>query len=178
MRDLEILNKFRNVFEKEEFGTRLMEASEEMPLSCLIVELGPDTKERERFCSVTAFEQELGQSLEKEAEGAPLLNVIFEAELPFEVKPAFAKELGSLLHFINRQLPLPGFELDEVENLIYYRYSLFAAESGIDARALMSILGLMLLFLDLYTHPVEQVASGAKSFNELMEEVVAISEEL
>ena len=133
--------------------------------------LGPDEKERERTLKLSPRLQETGEALTKNPSPA-IISLEFLHELPFSVKEEAAKDVASLLHFINNDLYLPGFHLNEAEGKVSFRHFNYSGIHGIDKKLLIGVTGLILLYLDLYSNIIEDVATGKRSFNEVLEEIV------
>lgn len=144
----------------------------------LLVSLGADYKKRDRLVEITVLEQELLEGLET---AVPIedryYRIKFFSYLPFDVKPSTLGQVGPLLHFLNQLIDLPGFELHELENRVAFRYVLMTKGSGVDAKLIASLIGIIMFTLDLFGGNIEQVASGASTFNELLEEVFAKQEQ-
>ena len=67
---------------------------------------------------------------------------------------------------------MPGLELDEVNNEIRFRYVTFGKMSQPDYMGMSTIVGMILLFVELFSDSLEQVVLGKASTNELLEKAL------
>ena len=146
-----------------------LEPSNRHPGGRVLVFFPSDHKQRDRSLEITSRQQILGGK----EEDIPYHRIQFEAPLPFTVKEQCSQEIASFLFFLNRQLELPGFELDEGNGYILYRYVLLTPENDIKLIVLKGIIGSILLILDLFGEGIEKVAAGETTFNEILEKILA-----
>lgn len=165
----DLLQKMHAWLTEESFSNQISEKEDIFPFIMLL--LGPDQKERVRSLQLTPRFQETLETL-KSDKGPQIVSLEFSSELPFPVKEEAAKDSASLLHFININLYMPGFILNEADGKIIFRHINYSLDSGIDKKILIGVVGLILLYLDLYGLSIEEVSSGKKSFNEVLEDVV------
>jgi len=156
-----MIQAIHNWLKEEHFPNKIGEAKE-MP-DFLIALLG-----KERTLKITLRNEMTGDVFKTEK--TPLYSLEFSAAFPFSVHVGAMKEVASLLHFINGELYMPGFHLDEAEGKILFRHFNFSV--SIDKTLVIGITGLILLYMDLYGNVIEEVASGKKTFNQIIEEVV------
>lgn len=157
---------------REEYFQNSLYKEETTPLF-LIADLGKDPQGRNRFLRILPLFQKSLNILQKAPnELGPLVALDFSSELPFLCKPEATKDLTSLLFFINKEIQLSGFSFDEAEGKIQFRHINYCPEKGIDHRLTIGLTGLILLYIDLYSQAIEEIASGKKTFNETMEELV------
>lgn len=129
----------------------------------LLVHLGIDTHERERILEITVQEQVLPNQ-----ESNQYTRIQFQVLLPFKVIPSTANELAAAVAFINSIIEMPGFEYREIDNAASYRY-VYLAHGVPESTLLLSIVGLILINIDLYSEPLESVATGKTTLYELLE---------
>lgn len=178
MNNLTILQALAKIADEETFPSKVYESTPEHPKPFLLIDLGKDTQGRQRIYKVEAKVQEFGEKLLEKSEEENLAFILeFECELPIKLKEHALFDVSSLLHFINRTIALPGFQFDEVEEKAYFRHVLFTTKKGMEKRIITSILGLSLLFIDLYTNPIELVGSGQKTFIDILEEMIRVGKE-
>lgn len=170
MKEIDYLRRFQKYLDSSDLDSSVIEGSDETPHDRLLIYGGQDYKRRERIIEVTSQIQQLGQDIQTE-----YVRVQFQVTLPFKVAELAARDASSLLLFLNKLMELPGWEFNELEDQINYRYVLVSKADGIDETLFSGLIGLILLICQLFTEVVEQVASGKKSFNELMEEVLKIA---
>jgi hypothetical protein len=168
-----ILQQIQKDLLAERYDCTLELANEKIPNDQLIVFIGNDASDREKILLITAVEQIMQGEESKAPE--PYYLVHFHVVLSFAVAPLAASQTGSTLLFINRLLELPGFELSEIEEKVNYRYVLFMHGAHVDKLLLFSIIGNIMMTLDLFGSIIESVAIGQKTFNDLLEEMLTVT---
>lgn len=151
-----------------------LEPSKRYPEGRLLVFLAGDHKQRERSLEVTTQKQVLGSR----KEDIPFRRVQFETALPFNFSVSASQDVAAFLHFLNRQLELPGFEMDEGNRLILYRYVLLSSEDQLHTDLLKGIIGSITLLLDLFGEAIEKTAVGETTFNEILEKILETADAL
>lgn len=163
------LKQFETILHEENFDCSIATLSGKEKL---LIFLGHDTSDREKICEITCDIQALPTK-----ESMSYAKVQFLTLLPFSPKPHTINELNSCIQFLNGMLELPGFEYHEVENKILFRHIQFA-EHAPDKTMLLSILGLILINLDMFSQTLEYVASGKATFYEILKDAVQISKNI
>lgn len=143
----------------------------------IVANFGKDPQGRNRFLRIVPLFQESLNALRKDQDKmGSIVSTEFSSELPFSFKPEMAKDVASLLHFINNEIQLPGFSLDEAGGKIVFRHLNYCPEKGMDHRLMIGLVGLILLYIDLYSQSIEEIASGKKTFIGAMEELVTAAQ--
>lgn len=173
-----ILKNMQAVLDQANFTCSIFPASESSPLEQLVVFAGLDQKEREKVIEIVAREQQFDPNMLKEQLNDHYYRIQFTAKLPFEVEPLALNQTGSVILFLNQLMDWPGFELNELTNQVSYRYNWLMKESALDSRLLMTIVGSILLNLDMFSDTIEQIASGHSTFNELLESIVKFGQHI
>lgn len=176
MNEMEFLETIETMLKKEQFDCSLEPDVKAPPFGRVLVFLGNDTLEREKILEITAQNQDLGESLKEPPSPPAYTRIQFEVPLPFDIKEHTANEVASLLAFLNRMLELPGFELDEVNSKIYYRYVHLTPHKGIDKTLITGIVGVIIMLLGMFSDTIEQVSEGKRSFNDLLEQMLQLAE--
>ena len=96
----------------------------------------------------------------------------FSVEYPFTYVPIKSSDLARFIAFINRFSDLPGFELDEVDQTILFRHVYIGIENNVNALFFTSIIGLILMIMDLNAKNIELIASGERSFDSMITEIL------
>jgi hypothetical protein len=162
---------------KANLDASLEAKSQALPYDRLLVFLGADYKNRERILEITSQDQQLNQNLaDSSAIKDSYYRIQFHIPLAFKVQDLAIGQVSSLLLFLNQMLDFPGLELNELENQVSYRYILLAKDKGIDELLINSLIGIVLLILDLFTETIEYLAQGKSTFNELLEEIIKIAD--
>lgn len=170
-----MLQEIQNQLEQAHVNCAYYSATTEVPFERILVLLGQDDQQREQIVEMTAQEQHLHLAENVQTENS-FYRIQFQLLLPFKVEDTALPQMASLILFINRLLDFPGLELDELDNQIYYRYVWLAKKHEVDVSIILSILGIILLVLQLFTPAIESIANGTSTFNELLEELIQLSE--
>ena len=156
----------------------------------ILVFLGADADNREQFLEISAQEQILspesnpsmdstGSSGSSGSSGSlgrsAYYRVQFQYMFPFKVDDLPLTQVGTFIHFLNRLIDLPGFELDELENQTYYRYVWLTKEDAVDFIILNGIINMIGLSLIFFSQNLERLGTGKTSLNELLKEVIDIT---
>ena len=178
MNEMEILKSLEKMYKEEEMDCSIEPDLKSPPFGRLFLYLGEDSLSRERILEITAQAQDLGESLKTPPQEPRFARVQFEVALPFEVKETASADTASLLAFLNRMLELPGYEFDEVNGKVYYRYVLLTEQSKLDKSLIMGITGVIRFLLELFTDSIERIAEEKNTFNELLEQMLERVEEM
>ncbi len=173
MNETDLLKKISNAAEKAELQASLFAANEEIPYDYLTLFLGNDDQNRAKTIEITTQKQIIDPTKESK-----LFRVQFSSKFPFDIAENSSNQTASLIVFLNRFLELPGFEMSEIDDHIFYRYVLLVNEPGFDEELILSIIGNILMILNLYSHALENVSSGKLSYNELLEQALKVSKQV
>ncbi len=171
-----VLESVKKILEKEEFDCALASATEQIPFDRLLVFLGLDPKERERFLEIIASQQPVSPEFMLPKAASLPLRIQFRVQLPLKVQNLALNQVASLLLFLNQFIDVPGFELNELEGQVLYRYVWIIHPSAIDATLLLSVIGSIMLNLGMFSDTIESLADGKVSFNDLLSQIIKIAE--
>lgn len=171
-----ILNLIKEILEKEDFECTLAQATEQIPLDRLLVFLGLSAKKQERMLEIIASQQQVSPEFTLPKTTALPYRLQFRIQLPFKVQDKALSQVASLLLFLNQFIDLPGFELNELEGQVLYRYVWIIEPSSISSTLIMSIIGATMLNLGLFAETIESLADGKMSFNDLLSQIINIAE--
>ncbi|WP_154017855.1 hypothetical protein [Candidatus Protochlamydia phocaeensis] len=144
----------------------------------LLVFLGFDYKQRERIVEIIAREQQFDQAFKKTAAPDHYFLIQFQIQLPFEVQELASNQVASLILFLNQLLDWPGFELNELNNRVSYRYVWLIKQTALDEYLITNIIGNLMLCLDMFTETIEHIATSQATFNELLEQILQFSSQI
>jgi hypothetical protein len=166
MAEKRFLKDLKEILHKAQLDCSLEEATDQLPIR-LLVYLGTDAKERERILEITSEQQDFtGEG------GSKYYRVQFQLLFPFKFIDNRVSQIASLICFTNRMIELPGLEMSEIDNSLFYRYTLLTIDHGLDKTLLAGIIGNIMLIADLLSDTLEGVGSGKTDFNSLLEELV------
>lgn len=171
-----VLENIKSILEKEEFTCSISSATAEIPVERLTVFLGLDVKKRERILEIMALQQQALPEFSSPKKDTLPYRLHFRVPLPFKIKDLNMNQVASLLLFLNQFIDLPGFELDELNGQVIYRYVWIIKPDVIDAPLIMSIMGSVLLNLSLFSETIESLASGEMTFTELLAQIIQLIE--
>lgn len=80
--------------------------------------------------------------------------------LPYQITPKHLNDTSRLLHMLNKDLDLPGFNLDEDENLIFYRLVMPCIDKKLNTKILIAYINSIRLVCDSFSQAIGLVASG------------------
>lgn len=171
-----VLQRIQKILEAEEFTCSLFSANEQVPLDRLLVFLGLDSKKRERMLEVIGIQPPINPEYALPQATSLPFRIQFRIEIPFTIQDTSLNQVASLLLFINQFIDLPGFELDELNGKVIYRYVWLINSEAINATVIMSIMGAIMLNLSLFSETIESLAEGKMSFNDLLSQIVQMAD--
>jgi hypothetical protein len=157
------LNEIKSILDKEGIYSRVVLFSDGSDLSHIEIPLDEDSLEREQ--SLIIHYQ--SQIIDPKAESL-FCRIQFSVELPFTYHNLAIADTARLILFLNRFSDLPGFEMDEIDQKIIYRHVYLGREEKVDSMYLTSMIGLIMMFIDINSTNIENVASGDKSFESVI----------
>lgn len=87
---------------------------------------------------------------------------------PNQEKQAVIADIARLLHLLNKELDLPGFGLDELAGVVFYRLMLPTPKKKIDEDLLLAFLKTVEHVCRMFATPIEAVSSGQMTLNEVL----------
>lgn len=179
MNEHEFLVQFQSILRDEEYDCALVDATDVVPYERLLVFLGLDEKDRERILEVTILKQELMKGMELTKSIEPdFFRIQFQIGFPFSALPETSNQITSFVCYLNRMIELPGFELNEIDLKLFYRYVLLYGEEKFNKKMFISIVGMIMLTLELFSHSLEKIAVGEMTFNALLEQIISLGEKI
>lgn len=143
--------------------------SEDSPFrNSLLVFLAIDQKKRERILEISADKAPLQPDTMVPQEDELPYSIRFVVKFPFKIEGIALNQVSNLLHFINQSIALPGFELNELEGAVLYRYVWITDDSSIHKMTLMTIISSIMINLALFSETIESLSDGKLSFNDFL----------
>ncbi len=167
-----ILNRLQELLEKEEFECSFIPGTKDLPFDRLVVFLSFDDQERERILEIVAHEQQVSPEFTLPSAVTLPYRLQFRVNLPFKIEDLALNQVASLVLFLNQYLDLPGFDLNELEGQVSYRYVWIISPDAVDRLLLLSILGSITLNLGIFSDTIETLANGQISFNDLLSQMI------
>ena len=79
-------------------------------------------------------------------------------------------EAARLLHFVNREIDMPGFGMDEKDQLMFYRLVLPCLDKKIDTKLLDLYLVATRVACETFMDAIQLIASGSANFERVVKE--------
>jgi len=88
--------------------------------------------------------------------------------LPCSLEKDKVAEMGRLLHMLNKEIDIPGFGMDEMAGVVFFRCIIPSHEKEIHGETLEAFLGTIQTISHSFSPAVEALAAGAVSFEEML----------
>lgn len=149
------LDVLKDALKAEALSPELVNPSGKFPFPHLLVPLGKDFKNRN-----------LELILWIDQEPIPCLQLIFL--FPFNYTDETLTATARYLHMLNKSSAFPGFGLSEPDHALYFKYAFPFQEGPSLPSTMRSFIGLIEFLYDTYAQNIEEIASGNKSFIEIV----------
>lgn len=169
-KDIKILKLIEKIGKDHELDTSLFYPDNDIPKAILTLFLGADSQKRPFVLKITADEQLLNPNVE-----TGIYRISLQVKLPFKIKAESFSQTSNLVSFINHFSDFPGFELDEIEEDVYYRYILMIDEKGMKNELILGIIGMIKFLIDIHAESIETVATGKMTYDQLLSEALKAS---
>lgn len=77
-------------------------------------------------------------------------------------------DLARLLHLLNKELDVPGFGMDEMAGVVFYRVMLPTPKKKVDSELLLAFLKTAEHVCQMFSTPIEAVSSGQMTLDEIL----------
>ncbi len=144
----------------------------------LLVALKVAGQDQEELLEIKAYPQNFEEFLKKEKLQDSYHVIQFQFIVPASFSTSTFSQVSSALHFFNRLIHCPGFELDELNDRIVYRHVWFVKKSGIDAFLLMQLIGNIHLCYTMFTPYIKEIAEGKFTLEDILEKVLELRNQL
>jgi hypothetical protein len=81
---------------------------------------------------------------------------------------AIVADLARLLHLLNKELDVPGFGMDEMAGMVFYRLMLPTPKKKIDSDLLLAFLKTVEHVCQMFSAPIEAVSSGQMTLDQIL----------
>lgn len=140
--------------EEAGFSTQFVEKSPELPLHVLLLSLGQDERNRDRWINFNFVPLP-----DDEIEHIRLLQIY--SVVPCSVHSDRLEAVRQLLHAVNNVMPIGCFGIKE-DGEIYIRYVYSAsANRSLSSDEILEVVSLFNYMLDLFAEQIQHVASGS-----------------
>lgn len=167
------LEFLKDHFRQAELESEIVELDDDSKQRRLLVYLGTDQHERGVTMQVTAQELALGGELFTAAtDKHAFVRLQFDVPYAFAVKDEALLDVAQFLHFLNLQIELPGFYLDQLDNRILYRYVWLCKRGKVYPQLATNIVGMAMFFQGAFESVLDRLASGQETYLSLLEELM------
>lgn len=90
------------------------------------------------------------------------------SERPSEHNKSVLADLARLLHLLNKELDVPGFGMDEMAGVVFYRLMLPTPKKKIESDLLLAFLKTVEHVCQMFSTPIEAVSSGKMSLDQIL----------
>ena len=77
-------------------------------------------------------------------------------------------DLSRLLHLLNKELDVPGFGMDEMAGVVFYRLMLPTPKKKIESDLLLAFLKTVEHVCQMFANPIEAVSSGQMTLDQIL----------
>ncbi|MBA2367439.1 MAG: hypothetical protein H0V82_00260 [Candidatus Protochlamydia sp.] len=168
------LEEIKILLESKLFKCEVLAPSEQMPLDQLVVSLDPDYLNQPRLLIIRSTPRDLSVNDELigiTSEKRKYCEIHLIAGLPFQIGESYIADTARFILLLNKGMELPGFELSEVDRLIFFRHAFVVPENDLDERILFSLVGMVQVLLEAFSESLEAVAIGKQSLRETLDQV-------
>jgi hypothetical protein len=88
--------------------------------------------------------------------------------IPCQLQKEVIPDMARLLHLLNKELDVPGFGMDEMAGVIFYRLMLPTPNKKIEEELLGAFLRTVEQVCKMFSGPIEAVAMGATTLEEIL----------
>jgi hypothetical protein len=90
---------------------------------------------------------------------------------------AVVADLARLLHLLNKELDVPGFGMDEMAGVVFYRLMLPTPKKKIDADLLLAFLKTVEHVCQMFSTPIEAISTGQMTLDEILAKAQEMEEQ-
>lgn len=168
-----LLQNLQKFIHDEQMDSTFFEANEEIPYDRFIVYIGQDNHNRQMHLEITASFQELLEDVSSKK----YYKVSFQYIFPFFVQLLKKRDIGSLLFMLNQLIELPGFILQEADDLIIYRYAFYSSIEDMDLFLFSTYLTTIMSTLKMFSELIEQIATSDTSLDSILKETLKLTKQ-
>jgi hypothetical protein len=166
---MEILEQIQKIVETRNVATILSKESKATPYPHLLV---PFEKHIMEITEHPTFQGQLLPNANKNPQEQQYYLIQFQFVLLDKVPAETFNQTSSALHFFNRLLHCPGFELDQINDIVTYRYCWFMKKSELDSFLFLQVFDNVLLAFQMFSPYVENIIQGKYTLENIIQEML------
>lgn len=85
-----------------------------------------------------------------------------------QAREAVVADIARLLHLLNKELDVPGFGMDEMAGVVFYRLMLPTPKKKIDEELLLAFLKTAEHVCQMFSNPIEAVSTGQMTLDQIL----------
>lgn len=85
-----------------------------------------------------------------------------------EDQKVIVADIARLLHLLNKELDVPGFGMDEIAGVVFYRLMLPTPKKKIESELLLAFLKTVEHVCQMFSTPIEAVSSGQMTLDQIL----------
>lgn len=93
------------------------------------------------------------------------------AFIPCPLEPKKVSDIARLLHMLNKEVDLPGFGMDEVGGVLFYRIMLAAPNKKLDQNMLITYMKVVKNVCELFIPPIETIGFGYATLEDILKKM-------
>lgn len=174
MGSLDLLKSIQETLDEEEFDCSFEAAGEEGGKDLVVVRLGE--KQRNHELQISCVDHPVDESLFT-GEQLPHVAVTFSTTFLIDLNPKTIYETARFISFLNTIVDIPGFELNELDNCVRYRYIFLGLPGSLDLFLLLTIIGVHMFAVDKILPFIESIIKEEVSFEDVLTLIIKQFEE-
>lgn len=172
----DLLKSIQETLDEEEFDCCFQGAREAEGKDLVLVSLGEDSLGRNHELQISCVDHPADESL-LSGEQLPHVAVTFSTTFLIDFNPKTIYETARFLSFLNTIVDIPGFELNELDNCIRYRYVFLGLPGGLDLYLLLTIVGVHMFAVNKILPFIESIVKEEVSFEDVLTLIIKQFEE-
>lgn len=172
----DLLKSIQETLDEEEFDCSFQAAREAERKDLVLVSLGQDSLGRNHELQISCIDHPADESLFT-GEQHPHVAVTFSTTFLIDLNPETIYETARFISFLNTIVDIPGFELNELDNCIRYRYVFLGLPGGLDLSLLLTLVGVHMFAVDKILPFIESIVKEEVSFEDVLALIIKQFEE-
>ena len=91
------------------------------------------------------------------------------AFIPCQLEKEVIPDMARLLHLLNKELDVPGFGMDEMAGVVFYRIMLPTPKKKIDSELLLAFLKTIEHVCQMFAAPIEAIGFGQATLEQILQ---------
>ncbi|MFZ0564688.1 MAG: YbjN domain-containing protein [Chlamydiales bacterium] len=92
------------------------------------------------------------------------------AYLPYQLQKNSLSEIARLFHKLNKEIDMPGFGMDEVDQLMFYRLVIPCLDHTVEGKLVKTCVETTRVVCDMFLNAIAMILSGEASIDNVLKE--------